>query len=339
MTDRLIPPMTAAGPDANADAVARVTQALAQACIDVSDQVAGACPAAAARAEALLVQALAGCPDVAAWASAAQPQSTLSPLHAGQGTLLVSVLPLQSPMGPQACEGLPASTLFSIWPHRWCGAPTGDAGFLQPARQQRVAGCVLHGAVTVLMLTAGQGVLLFRLVRDVAGQGARWCRIDRDVRIEAATRRLSVQASNQRFWEKPVQRYVAECMAGDSGPRMKDFEQGWSGSLGLELFRLLTQGGVLLHPRDLREPRRPGRVSWLFKAAPMAMLTVQAAGRASTGTTDLLALLPEVLHQQVPLVLGAAEEIERIEAYHADPHENVSWQLFKTRSLFVQPQA
>jgi hypothetical protein len=38
-------------------------------------------------------------------------------------------------------------------------------------------------------------------------------------------------------------------------------------------------------------------------------------------------------------MLGSREEIERIVTYHADPHENVSMQLFKTRSLFVQPQA
>ena len=41
----------------------------------------------------------------------------------------------------------------------------------------------------------------------------------------------------------------------------------------------------------------------------------------------------------VPVILGSHDEVDRIVGYHADPSENVSWQLFKTRSLFVQPQA
>mgnify|MGYP006365095917 FL=1 len=71
----------------------------------------------------------------------------------------------------------------------------------------------------------------------------------------------------------------------------------------------------------------------------MALLVEQAGGRSSNGTTDLLNLVPDTLHQRVPVIMGSREEVDRIVAYHADPHENVSWQLFKTRSLFVQPQA
>jgi hypothetical protein len=41
----------------------------------------------------------------------------------------------------------------------------------------------------------------------------------------------------------------------------------------------------------------------------------------------------------VPVILGSREEVERIVGYHADPSENVSWQLFRTRSLFIQPNA
>ena len=71
----------------------------------------------------------------------------------------------------------------------------------------------------------------------------------------------------------------------------------------------------------------------------MALLVQEAGGGAVNGTSELLDLLPDVLHQKVPVILGSKDEIDRIVNYHADPHENVSWQLFKTRSLFVQPQA
>jgi len=37
------------------------------------------------------------------------------------------------------------------------------------------------------------------------------------------------------------------------------------------------------------------------------------------------------------VIFGSKSEVERIVRYHADPHENVHWPLFKDRSLFVRP--
>lgn len=168
---------------------------------------------------------------------------------------------------------------------------------------------------------------------------ARWVLTQSEVRIPAATREFAINASNQRFWEKPVQRYVAECIAGESGPRHKDFNMRWVASLVAEVHRIMTRGGVFMYPRDEREPRKAGRLRHMYEAAPMALLVEQAGGRAVNGTHDLLEVVPDTLHQRVPVILGSVEEIDRIVSYHAEPHENVSWQLFKTRSLFVQPQA
>ena len=53
----------------------------------------------------------------------------------------------------------------------------------------------------------------------------------------------------------------------------------------------------------------------------------------------MVQLVPDALHHKVPVILGSRDEVERIVTYHEDPSANVSWQLFKTRSLFIQPQA
>ena len=71
----------------------------------------------------------------------------------------------------------------------------------------------------------------------------------------------------------------------------------------------------------------------------MAFLMKHAGALASTGTHPLLETEPESLHQRVPLILGSREEVERIVAYHEDPNENVSMQLFRNRSLFVPARA
>ena len=105
------------------------------------------------------------------------------------------------------------------------------------------------------------------------------------------------------------------------------------------MHRILTRGGVFLYPRDTKEPRKAGRLRLMYEAAPMALIMREAGARAVTGTHDLLDIVPDTLHQRIPVILGSRDEVDRIVAYHEDPQENVSWQLFKTRSLFVQPQA
>ena len=91
--------------------------------------------------------------------------------------------------------------------------------------------------------------------------------------------------------------------------------------------------------RSHQEPYRPGRLRLMFEAAPLAFVMEKAGAAASNGTAPLLDLVPDALQQRVPVIMGSADEVERIVGYHADACENVSWQLFKTRSLFIQPNA
>ena len=63
--------------------------------------------------------------------------------------------------------------------------------------------------------------------------------------------------SNQRFWEAPVQRYVAECLQGKEGVRGKDFNMRWLASLVAKVYRILTRGGVFMYPYDLKTQPKP----------------------------------------------------------------------------------
>ncbi|AKJ31750.1 class 1 fructose-bisphosphatase [Caldimonas brevitalea] len=280
-----------------------------------------------------LAEALAACPQVAGWASEEHEQPIASPRHAEQGEYLVVFDPLDGSSNIEA--NISVGTIFSVLPHTMRSAAPTTASFLQPGRRQRAAGYVLYGPATLLVLSVGSGVCLFTLDRDT-----RTWRLTREqLLVRPSTSEFAINTSNQRFWERPVQRYVAECVAGESGPRGRDFNMRWVASLVAEVHRIFTRGGVFLYPRDSKEPRKPGRLRLLYEAAPMAWLMEQAGGGAVTGTSHLLDVVPDVLHQRVPVILGSRNEVELIVRYHADPNENVSWQLFKHRSLFIQPQA
>jgi fructose-1,6-bisphosphatase len=222
-------------------------------------------------------------------------------------------------------------TIFSILRAPTPGAEPTQEDFLQPGTQQVCAGFALYGPSTMLVLTTGHGVDGFTLDREIGS----FVLTHPQMRIPEQTSEFAINASNERFWEPPVKRYVAECLAGRTGPRERDFNMRWLASLAADAYRILTRGGVFLYPADNRVPRRPGRLRLLYECNPVAFLVEQAGGMALTGLDRVLEVIPTDLHQRVPLIFGSREEVERIQRYHAVPEpEEASFSLFNTRSLF-----
>jgi fructose-1,6-bisphosphatase I len=136
------------------------------------------------------------------------------------------------------------------------------------------------------------------------------------MRIPADTKEFAINASNQRFWEPPVQRYVEECLQGKEGPRGRDFNMRWVASMVAEVHRILTRGGIFMYPRDTKDPGKPGKLRLMYEANPMSFIVEQAGGASSTGYERILDIAPEGLHQRVPVILGSKNEVEVVVGYH-----------------------
>jgi fructose-1,6-bisphosphatase len=48
----------------------------------------------------------------------------------------------------------------------------------------------------------------------------------------------------------------------------------------------------------------------------MSFVVEQAGGKASTARQRILDVVPEVLHQRVPVVLGSRNEVAVVDSYH-----------------------
>ena len=97
-----------------------------------------------------------------------------------------------------------------------------------------------------------------------------------------------------------------------------------------------------MYPKDTKDPNKTGRLRLLYEANPITLLVEQAGGRATTGRERVLDVMPESLHQRVPLILGSRNEVERIERYHAEHASGTDRPyispLFNERSMF-RPEA
>ena len=207
-----------------------------------------------------------------------------------------------------------------------------EEDFLQPGSAQVCAGYAIYGPATMFVLSTGHGVNGFTLDREIG----EFSLTHPNLRIPESTAEFAINASNSRHWEPAIRRYVDECLAGQSGPRGRDFNMRWIASLVAETHRILMRGGVFMYPRDRRDPAQAGRLRLLYEANPIGYLIEQAGGRASDGHGPILDVTPQSAHQRVSFVFGARSEVERIERYHRDHNEfELDVPLFATRGLFT----
>ncbi|MFV0462520.1 MAG: class 1 fructose-bisphosphatase [Nostocoides sp.] len=207
-----------------------------------------------------------------------------------------------------------------------------EADFFQPGSTQVAAGYAIYGPSTVLVLTVGRGVHGFTLDPSLG----EFFLTHQDMRVPVATTEFAINSSNERFWEPAVKRYVREALDGRTGPRGKDFNMRWVASMVADVHRILTRGGVFLYPYDTKDPSRAGRLRLLYEGSPVAFIMEQAGGRATTGRERILDIVPHDIHQRVPFIFGSAEEVERIERYHAEPEVPAERDipLYASRGLF-----
>ncbi|MCK5777897.1 MAG: class 1 fructose-bisphosphatase [Rhodospirillales bacterium] len=212
----------------------------------------------------------------------------------------------------------PMGTIFSILAMPEDGNGNLEENFLQPGTQQLCAGYVLFGPATMMVLTTGNGVNGFTLNPDIG----EFVLTHPDIKIPDDTQEFAINASNRRHWEPPVQRYIDECLEGKTGPRGKDFNMRWVAAMVADVHRIITRGGLFMYPIDEKIRDKGGRLRLLYEANPMSFIIEQAGGMASTGRERILDVQPTGLHQRVPVIIGAKNEVQRLVDYHAEYDKN-----------------
>ena len=205
-------------------------------------------------------------------------------------------------------------TIFSVVkkPEGHPGVHTDD--FLQAGVHQVAAGYCIYGPQTTLVLTVGDGVAMFTLDRE---QGS-FMLIRENIRIPEDTKEFAINMSNMRHWDAPVKRYVDECLAGEEGPRGKNFNMRWIASMVADVHRILMRGGIFMYPWDKREPNKPGKLRLMYEANPMSWLVEQAGGASTNGRQRIMEIQPTQLHERVSVILGSKNEVERVTSYYSE---------------------
>jgi len=94
---------------------------------------------------------------------------------------------------------------------------------------------------------------------------------------------------------------------------MRPYSLRYVGTMVADIHRTLHYGGSFMYPADATSPT--GKLRLVYEVNPMAMIVEQAGGRATDGTTRVLDLQPESLHQRTPCFMGSEEDVREAESF------------------------
>ncbi|WP_019027340.1 class 1 fructose-bisphosphatase [Colwellia piezophila] len=187
-----------------------------------------------------------------------------------------------------------------------------DNMFKQAGHKQVCAGYVLYGPSTMLVMTTGSGTHFYVLDRTHGG----YLLVERNVQVPTDTQEFAINMSNQRFWQPAMQNYINDLLAGDTGPRGKNFNMRWIAAMVGDIHRVLCRGGIFTYPADSRKPEQPYKLRLMYEANPMAFLLEQAGGLAMTSQGRIMDIEPDSIHQRVEVIMGSKNEVEKCLSYY-----------------------
>ncbi|MGB3336779.1 MAG: class 1 fructose-bisphosphatase [Devosia sp.] len=185
-------------------------------------------------------------------------------------------------------------------------------GLLQRGSAQLAAGYAAYGPATSLVLTFGTSTSVFTL-----DAGGTFLLTQDKLVVAPASGEYAINTARERFWDVATRGYVAENVAGEAGATGKRYNMRWVGSMVADIHRILMRGGIFMYPLDSETVSKGGRLRLLYEANPMALLIEAAGGKSTTGQERILDLMPTGIHQRVPVILGSAEEVARVEEWYA----------------------
>ena len=201
-------------------------------------------------------------------------------------------------------------TIFSIRPFQEGGDDPGShQALLRKGSEQLAAEYIMYGPSTVLVFSAGEGVHGFTLDPNEN----EYIYSHPDIRMPDRGSTYAINHGNRTHWSSSTEKLVEHFSQQDESTH-RPYSQRWVGSLTADFHRILLEGGLYLYPEDKKQPQ--GKRRLLYECAPLAFITRQAGGRASTGREQILDIIPAQLHQRVPLIIGSRDDGETAEGFY-----------------------
>jgi len=201
-------------------------------------------------------------------------------------------------------------SIFSVYRRKSPKDQNADVSdILRPGSEMVAAGYSMFGAATELVITYGDGVSRFALDPSIG----EFMFVEEMKVPEGGGKKIySCNEGNSKSWDQPIKDYVQDC-------KTKGYAARYVGSMVSDVHRTLLYGGIFLYPADKKSKK--GKLRVLYEGFPMAMITEQAGGIASTGmlagkVQRILEVMPEHIHDRCPIIMGGERDVKTVLALY-----------------------
>lgn len=125
----------------------------------------------------------------------------------------------------------------------------------------------------------------------------------------------SINEGNSAYYHEPVLKYLESIKYPSESSGKKPYSARYIGSMVADVHRTLLYGGIFGYPDDKKS--KSGKLRLLYEAFPMAFLTEQAGGVATTGKMRILDVQPKSIHERCPVFLGSKEDVNDLLKFYA----------------------
>ncbi|KAF9052633.1 fructose-1,6-bisphosphatase [Panaeolus papilionaceus] len=205
--------------------------------------------------------------------------------------------------------GVNIGTIFGIYKIQPDSVGT-IADVLRPGSEMVAAGYTMYGSSANLVLSTGSGVNGYTL--DAAlGE---FILTHPNITIPPRGKIYSFNEGNAMYFHPPVTAYLNSIKY--PAPPKTPYSARYIGSMVADVHRTLLYGGIFGYPNDKKS--RSGKLRLLYEAFPMAFLTEQAGGIATTGTKRILDIVPTHIHERCPVFLGSKDDVSDLMKFYKE---------------------
>jgi len=199
--------------------------------------------------------------------------------------------------------GVNIGTIFGIYQIRSDSQGT-IADVLRPGSEMVAAGYTMYGSSANLVLSTGNGVNGYTL-DSALGE---FVLTHPNITIPPRGKIYSFNEGNSLYFHNPTINYLKSIKY--PAPPKTPYSARYIGSMVADVHRTLLYGGIFGYPNDKKS--KTGKLRLLYEAFPMAFLTEQAGGVATTGTKRILDIVPTGIHDRTGIYLGSKDDVQEV---------------------------
>ena len=196
-------------------------------------------------------------------------------------------------------------TIFSIYRRvSPLGQPCTEEDFLQPGNKLMAAGYMIYGSSTMMVYATRIGVNGFTLEPSIG----EFCLSHPNMKVPVDGKIYSLNQGNTIKYSEGMKQYLNYCMESNK-EEGRPYGHRYIGSMVADLHRTLIKGGIFIYPAD--NSNANGKLRLQYECNPMTFIVEAAGGKGSSGTGNILDIVPTELHQRTPIFIGSKNMVNK----------------------------